>query len=305
MNIIVGARGSSLSLIQTGIVVQMMKKVSKDLEVSTQVIKTKGDIMDEKHILTIGGEGIFEKEVNNAVIERVVDFAVHSMKDLTTSLDPKLTIAAIPIRESPFDVLVSKEGYNVNDIPSGSTIGTGSPRREAQVKHLRQDLVIKPIRGNVETRLRKLDEGEFTALIMAEAGLNRLKMQSTIECLPSEDFTPAAGQGALAITIRKDREDLLSLFSKINHAPTMSEVTAERRFLAAVGGGCKIPIGAWAKVNGGKMILKTMILSPDGGRRLKFSQEGSASSPEEIGDNAAQELISQVGSVENMVGRVE
>jgi len=305
MNIIVGARGSSLSLIQTGIVVQMMKKVSKDLEVSTQVIKTKGDIMDEKHILTIGGEGIFEKEVNNAVIERVVDFAVHSMKDLTTSLDPKLTIAAIPIRESPFDVLVSKEGYNVNDIPSGSTIGTGSPRREAQVKHLRQDLVIKPIRGNVETRLRKLDEGEFTALIMAEAGLNRLKMQSTIECLPSEDFTPAAGQGALAITIRKDREDLLSLFSKINHAPTMSEVTAERRFLAAVGGGCKIPIGALAKVNGGKMILKTMILSPDGGRRLKFSQEGSASSPEEIGDNAAQELISQVGSVENMVGRVE
>ena len=305
MNIIVGARGSSLSLIQTGIVVQMMKKVSKDLEVSTQVIKTKGDIMDEKHILTIGGEGIFEKEVNNAVIERVVDLAVHSMKDLTTSLDPKLTIAAIPIRESPFDVLVSKEGYNVNDIPSGSTIGTGSPRREAQVKHLRQDLVIKPIRGNVETRLRKLDEGEFTALIMAEAGLNRLKMQSTIECLPSEDFTPAAGQGALAITIRKDREDLLSLFSKINHAPTMSEVTAERRFLAAVGGGCKIPIGAWAKVNGGKMILKTMILSPDGSRRLKFSQEGSASSPEEIGDNAAQELISQVGSVENMVGRVE
>ena len=305
MNIIVGARGSSLSLIQTGIVVQMMKKVSKDLEVSTQVIKTKGDIMDEKHILTIGGEGIFEKEVNNAVIERVVDFAVHSMKDLTTSLDPKLTIAAIPIRESPFDVLVSKEGYNVNDIPSGSTIGTGSPRREAQVKHLRQDLVIKPIRGNVETRLRKLDEGEFTALIMAEAGLNRLKMQSTIECLPSEDFTPAAGQGALAITIRKDREDLLSLFSKINHAPTMSEVTAERRFLAAVGGGCKIPIGALAKVNGGKMILKTMILSPDGSRRLKFSQEGSASSPEEIGDNAAQELISQVGSVENMVGRVE
>ena len=305
MNIIVGARGSSLSLIQTGIVVQMMKKVSKDLEVSTQVIKTKGDIMDEKHILTIGGEGIFEKEVNNAVIERVVDFAVHSMKDLTTSLDPKLTIAAIPIRESPFDVLVSKEGYNVNDITSGSTIGTGSTRREAQVKHLRQDLVIKPIRGNVETRLRKLDEVEFTALIMAEAGLNRLKMQSTIECLPSEDFTPAAGQGALAITIRKDREDLLSLFSKINHAPTMSEVTAERRFLAAVGGGCKIPIGALAKVNGGKMILKTMILSPDGSRRLKFSQEGSASSPEEIGDNAAQELISQVGSVENMVGRVE
>jgi len=305
LNIVVGARGSSLSLIQTGIVIQMMKERFKDLEVSTRVIKTKGDIMDDKHILTIGGEGIFEKEVNNAVIERVVDFAVHSMKDLTTALDPNLTIAAVPMRESPFDVLVSKEGYNINDIPSGSTIGTGSPRREAQVKYLRQDLIIKPIRGNVETRLRKLDEGECTALIMAEAGLNRLKMQSTIERLPSEDFTPAAGQGALAITIRKDREDLLKLFSKINHSQTMSEVTAERRFLAAVGGGCKIPIGALARVKDSKMILKTMILSPDGSRRLKFTQQGSASSPEEIGDNAAQDLINKVGSVEKMVGRVE
>ncbi len=304
MKIVAGSRGSSLSLTQTDMVIRLIKDAAPDIEVSKRVIKTTGDLMVDKHILSIGGDGVFEKEVNRAVVEREVDFAVHSMKDLPTVYDPNIMIAAVPKRESPFDVLVSKEGFSLKDIPREAAVGTGSPRREAQLRYVRPDLKIVPIRGNVGTRLQKLEEGLCSAVILAEAGLNRLEIKSRMTRLPLEDFTPTPGQGALAVTTRRDREDLREILGRISHPSSLAEVTAERTFLSIVGGGCKIPIGALGRVDddGGALSLRAMILSPDGQRRFQFTYTGGVDEPEEVGRRVAEDLTREVGGVAKMVG---
>ncbi|MFQ6134542.1 MAG: hydroxymethylbilane synthase [Nitrososphaerales archaeon] len=305
VKIVAGTRGSKLSLIQTDLVIQLIRDAVRDIEVSTRVIRTIGDVMVDKHILSISSEGVFEKEVNRAVSKREVDFAVHSMKDLPTEYDSNIMIAAVPRRESPFDTLVSKEGYSIEDLPRRATVGTGSPRREAQIRYLRPDLKIKPIRGNVDTRVRKLEEGLYDAVILAEAGVSRLSIDCKMTRLPLEDFTPAPGQGALAITIRKDRGDLAEIFSRINHPPSLAEITAERAFLSEIGGGCKVPIGALARAEGDRLSIRAVILLPDGSQRFQFTHTGGLYEPEEVGKKVGEELIRETGGVAEMVKRSE
>ena len=304
MKIVVGLRGSKLSLTQAETVIQRLKASVKDLEVEKEIIKTTGDVVTGQHILSIKSEGVFEKEVNRAVAEEKVDFAIHSMKDLPNDFDPSLVIAAIPPRESPHDTIVTKEGYGIQDIPAGSTIGTGSPRREAQIRYVRPDLKIEPIRGNVDTRLRKLDEGLYDAVLLAEAGLNRLEINSKMKRLPLEDFTPTPGQGALAVTVRKDRKDLLKIFSRIDDEPSRIETTAERVFLAKTGGGCKVPIGAIARLTGDTLTLHAMVVAPDGSERFYLVRTGGADNPEELGGRVADEMLREAGRVVEMVRRV-
>lgn len=304
MKIVVGLRGSKLSLTQAETVIQRLKSSVKDLEVEKEIIKTTGDVVTGQHILSIKSEGVFEKEVNRAVAEEKVDFAIHSMKDLPNDFDPSLVIAAIPPRESPHDTIVTKEGYGIQDIPAGSTIGTGSPRREAQIRYVRPNLKIEPIRGNVDTRLRKLDEGLYDAVLLAEAGLNRLEINSKMKRLPLEDFTPTPGQGALAVTVRKDRKDLLKIFSRIDDEPSRIETTAERVFLAKTGGGCKVPIGAIARLTGDTLTLHAMVVAPDGSERFYLVRTGSADNPEELGEHVADEMLREAGRVVEMVRRV-
>jgi hydroxymethylbilane synthase len=302
--IVAGLRGSKLSLTQAETVFQLLKASVKDLEVSKEIIKTTGDVVTGQHILSIKSEGVFEKEVNRAVAEEKVDFAIHSMKDLPNDFEPSLVIAAVPPRESPYDTIVTKNGYSIQDIPAGSTIGTGSPRREAQIRYVRADLKIELIRGNVDTRLRKLDEGLYDAVLLAEAGLKRLEISSRMKRLPLEDFTPTPGQGALAVTVRKDREDLLKIFSGIDHKPSRVETTAERVFLAKVGGGCKVPIGAVARLTEDVLTIHAMVVAPDGGERFSLVRTGDVDKPEELGEQVAEEMLHEAGRVVEMVRKI-
>lgn len=247
--------------------------------------------MNDQHILSISGDGAFEKEVNIAVSNSEVDFAVHSMKDIPIKIDENLMVAAIPKREAPYDMLVSKNGYNFNDLPKGAIVGTGSPRREAQLRYLRSDLKIKSIRGNIDTRIKKLEEGLYDAIVLAKAGLNRLHIKTAAKKLPENDFPTAPGQGALAITIRKDRKDLEEIFSKINHLQSNYEITAERSFLSKIGGGCKLPIAALAEAKNNKLSINAMILSFDGKQRFQSIIEGELEFATKIGEKAAKQLI--------------
>ncbi len=305
MKIVAGTRGSKLSLAQTNWVIKQLKDQVDDIDVSITVIKTVGDEMVDKHILEISHEGVFEKEVNKAVVERKVDFAVHSMKDLPIDYDSNIMLAAIPKRGPPFDVLVSKKGYYFDDLPRGATVGTGSPRREAQIRYLRSDLKVSPIRGNIDTRLLKLNEGLYDAIILAEAGLGRLSLNCQMVRLSIDDFTPSPGQGALAITIRKDRMDLAEIFKHINHLQSQAEIVAERRFLSDVGGGCKVPIGALCRADGDRLTIGVMILTPDGSKRFYRSYTGFVSEPENVGQKVAEMLIRETGGVSAMVKPLE
>jgi hydroxymethylbilane synthase len=288
----VGTRGSNLSLIQTDTVVKKLKKEISDLEIEVKVIKTTGDRITTKSLLLIKEKGIFEKDIDKAVLRGDVDFAVHSMKDVPTIQPPKTLIVAVPERESPYDVLVSREGMKLKDLPNGAVVGTGSPRRKAQLHNARPDLKVESVRGNVDTRVKKLKQGLYDAVILAEAGLQRLNMQDTItERLPLEEFTPAPGQGALAIVAREDNEKVNEVLRQVNHWPSMAAVLAERAFVRKIGGGCKVPLGAIAQVKNGALSLYASVLSPDGKTKIQASKAGDSASPEELGLKVAQEIL--------------
>ncbi len=292
MKIVVGTRASRLSLVQTESVVQELKKIFPNLEVETKTIKTVGDRLTKKPLYLFREKGIFERAVDEAVVRKEVDFAVHSMKDVPTIPPPKTAIVAVPKRGSPSDILVSLENMRLKDMPSQSLVGTSSPRREAQLRHVRPDLEVKPIRGNVDTRVRKLRRGEYDAIILAEIGLQRLKMQEfTSERLSLEEFTPAPGQGALAVVAREDDEKIIEVLKHVNHQPSMAEALAERAFIRKIGGGCKVPIGAIARARGGYLSLHVSAFSPDGKTKLKVPQTGRVELPEELGVKAAQEML--------------
>jgi hydroxymethylbilane synthase len=288
----VGTRGSNLSLIQTDVVIRKLKREISGLEIEVKVIKTTGDRMSNKPLLLIKEKGIFEKDIDKAVLRGDVDFAVHSMKDVPIIQPPKTLIVAVPERESPYDVLVSRDGMKLKDLPSGAVVGTGSPRRKAQLHHARPDLKVASIRGNVDTRVKKLKQGLYDAVILAEVGLQRLNMQDTItERLSLEEFTPAPGQGALAIVAREDNEKVNEVLRRINHWPSMAAVLAERAFIRKIGGGCKVPLGAIAQVKNGALSFYAAVLSPDGKTKIQTSKVGDLTSPEELGLKAAQEIL--------------
>jgi hydroxymethylbilane synthase len=292
----VGTRGSKLSLVQTETFLREIKAVQSNVEFQVKIIKTLGDKERGKPLFTIDSKGIFEKEIDQAIERGEVDFAVHSLKDVPT-VDPserKTTIAAIPKRASPHDVLISKGKVPLNALAEGAVIGTGSLRRMAQVKFLRPDLEVKPIRGNIDTRIRKVKKGEFDGAIVAEAGLERMGLEKEIaERFPLDRFPSAAGQGALAIVTRKDDKEVIELLRAVDHPATRAEVTAERSLVLHLEGGCRVPIGAVGRADGGVVSLQGCIFSLDGQKRLSAFAEGTLNEAEEVGREVAQSLLEQ------------
>jgi hydroxymethylbilane synthase len=292
----VGTRGSKLSRMQTDAFLRNLKAVHPDVEFQVEIIKTLGDKERGKPLFTIDCKGIFEKEIDQAIERGEVDFAVHSLKDvpIVDFTERQTTIAAIPKRASQHDVLISKGNVPLKALAKGAVIGTGSLRRMAQVKFLRPDLEVKPIRGNVDTRIRKVKKGEFDGTILAEAGLERMGLESEIaERFSLETFPSAAGQGALAIVTRNDAENVMQLLRAVDHASTRAEVTAERSLVLHLEGGCRVPIGAVGRADGGALSLQGCIFSLDGQKRLSAFAEGTVDEAQALGAQVAQSLLGQ------------
>ncbi len=295
MRLTVGTRGSRLSLKQTEHVLDRIKGVKPDVDFKIKVIRTMGDVERKKPLFAMDRKGIFEKEIDLALIKGEIDLAVHSLKDVPTLKgDEEIIVAAIPERDSPLEALVSKDNVPLKMLPKGVIVGTSSLRRMAQIKFLRPDLEIKPIRGNVDTRVQKVKRGEFHAVILAYAGLTRLGLKSLVtEVFPPEIMAPAAGQGALAVVVRRDRSDLIDVLRGIDHFPTRAEVTAERSLIAAMEGGCHFPIGAYAHAKAGKLTLYGCTFSADASRKIEVHVEGSLNEAEDLGKRAAHMLIAK------------
>jgi hydroxymethylbilane synthase len=289
--IVIGTRGSKLAVIQAEEVLTKFRQVSPELRAGLVKITTRGDRENTIALDKFAGQGIFVKELEKALLERRIDLAVHSLKDLPTEIPRGLMLSAVTARLDPKDVLVSRGG-KLTELGSGSKIGTGSPRRAVQLLALRHDLQVCNIRGNIDTRLKKISDGEFDGVIVAAAALIRLGWEDRItEYLPIEHFTPAVGQGALGIEMRSEDEEMATLLSKINHDITWQAVTAERKFLQALGGGCRAPIAALGTVSAGTLKLTGMVAGADGSQILRAAEEGDSSTSEQIGQSLAQKML--------------
>ena len=289
MTFLIGTRGSKLSLAQTNWVISELQKENKDSEFEIKTITTKGDT-DSRALFTIDQKGIFEKEIDRAVAEKEVDFAVHSLKDVPSDISESLTIACIPRRESANDVLVTKEGYNLKTIPSGAVIGTSSLRRAVQVSRIRHDVVVKPVRGNIETRINKVTDGKFDGIILAEAGISRLGLDVKHSVLSTKDFPPSPGQGALAIVCRADDEKTISILKKIEDPKSRTEIEAERALSEYVESGCRFPVGALATTKSNILKLTVSAYSVDGKKAITLEKTGDISKPRDLGKDIGKEL---------------
>jgi hydroxymethylbilane synthase len=287
MNLTIGSRGSQLALWQARWVSARLAELG--VETTIEIIRTTGDRITDVPLAKVGSKGLFTKEIEEALLAGHVDLAVHSLKDLPTILPDGLTVAAIPQREVPFDALI---GCTLDSLPPGARVGTSSLRRSAQLKRLRPDLILEPVRGNLDTRLRKLDEGQFHAILLAGAGLRRLGWGERIaELLPPDRMCPAVGQGALAIETRDDHGPAFEVCSKLDHPPSRAAVTAERAVLAALGGGCQVPIGAHAVVDGQNLQLRSVVIHPDGQPLFADQCSGPLSEASALGAAAAARLL--------------
>jgi hydroxymethylbilane synthase len=285
----VGTRGSKLSLAQTDIV---LNALNKDRFI-VKVIKTKGDL-DLRPLDKIGVKGIFEKEIDQALLSHEIDIAIHSMKDLPSELPEDLIIATVPKRESPNDVLISLNSLRLNELKSNTKIGTSSLRRLVQLKYLRNDLDIVNIRGNVETRINKLLNKEYDAIILAEAGLKRLKLEHYItERFDTKIFVPAPSQGILAVVTRKEDTQLIEILKHIEDKVTRLESIAERTLLAKMNAGCRFPLGALARVIDSKIRLHACVCSIDATKRIDVELEDSIDNAHKLGERVSEELISK------------
>lgn len=284
---IAGTRGSRLALVQTNHVIEMLSEVCKD-KIEKKIIKTKGDRIRDSQLYSMDSRGLFTRELDMAVLNEEVDLAVHSLKDVPSDLDPDLAIAAVPPRESPAEVLVSRLDWE--DLPQGSKLGTSSLRREAFCNHHQKNFKMEPLRGNIDTRIRKVMDGEVHATIMAEAGLKRLGLEEHIKRrFPVEYFTPAAGQGALAVITRADSE-LISSIGRITHHPSLQEVTAEKTLLRELGAGCQCPLGVIGRATGNQLTLYAVLLTREGEMLRKVTVRGPLAEAEDIGKKAAKEM---------------
>lgn len=291
MRIVVGTRGSALARTQTQSVVDALAKQRDDLAIEVRVITSTGDRDRETPLGTGGSAGLFTREIEQALLDRSIDLAVHSMKDLPTKGDASLAVVAVPERANPCDALVTATGSDLASLPGGARVGTGSPRRRAQVLAVRDDLVVLPLRGNVDTRVRKLRAGDYDAIVVAWAALDRTGIACCAVDLPLDDFLPAPGQGALAVQARIDDDALNALVASIDHAATHACVTAEREVLVALGGGCAIPMGALAvAARGDRIELRAAVLSPDGKRKLAVSGSDVRARCAELGRRLGEEL---------------
>lgn len=289
----IGTRGSALALAQSNWVKSQLEQHYLETEVELRIIKTSGDRFVDTPIQNLGNKGAFTKEIEDALLGGEIDLAVHSMKDLPTELPRGLAIAAMPKREDPRDVLVTRERNGLGNLPPGTAVGTGSLRRKAQLLHHRADLSVVPIRGNVDTRLRKLDEGLVDALVMAAAGLNRIGRADRIsEFLADEICVSAVAQGALGLESRQD-DALRERLAFLHDPATSAEIAAERAMLDRLGGGCHVPIGARATVTGRELKIIGVVASVDGNRLCRGEATGAADQATELGDRVATELLSQ------------
>lgn len=295
-HLVIGSRGSKLAMLQAEWVKKRIRVFNPSIEIVVEIVKTTGDLNTEP-LSVIGGKGVFTKELEDALLTCRIDVAVHSLKDLPSNLPEQLTIAAICEREDPRDVLVVNDELEVKprsilNLTQGSVVGTSSQRRLAQLKHLRPDLLAKDLRGNVDTRLRKLDEGQYDALILAAAGLRRLGLESrTSGAIPPEQMLPAVGQGALAIETRSNDESVLQLVRPLNHEASRLACTAERAFLRALGGGCQLPIAGYAVCVDKQLTLNGLVAAPSGEKIVRDCISGAASQVEEIGVRLAARLL--------------
>jgi hydroxymethylbilane synthase len=290
MKLTFATRPSALARWQTQHVIQLLQAAWPGLECDEHVIATTGDRVIDRPLPEIGGKGLFTSELENALLAGEVHAAVHSLKDLPVEESPGIVVAAIPERESAFDVLISAEGKTLSNLPEGSRVGTCSLRRTAQVLALRPDLNILPLRGNVDTRIQKALNGEYDAIILAYAGVARLGLQAHItETLPLNVMLPAPGQGALAVQCRADDLETIQYLSAIHDPITSASVHAERAFLGALGGGCSLPVGAFAQKNNDQIILTGGVISADGKQAIRLSAVDKQ--PQELGERLAQFVL--------------
>ncbi len=283
----IGSRGSQLALWQARWIQARLEQLGEAARIRT--IRTTGDKITDVPLAKVGAKGLFTKEIEEALLEGSIDLAVHSMKDLPTELPPGLVVTAVPQREDARDALV---GCTFAELPRGARVGTSSLRRAAQLRALRPDLEVEPLRGNLDTRLRKLSEGRYAAIVLASAGLKRMGWEERIaEILPVDYMCPAVGQGALAIETRADGGLAEQICGRLDHPATRTAVAAERAVLASLGGGCQVPIGAYASVEGGRLTIAAVVCSPDGSRLIRRNAEGPAEAAAELGQALAQALI--------------
>jgi len=289
----IGSRGSKLALWQSNHIAALLRAQGNTVEI--QIIQTTGDKITDVALAKVGTKGMFTKEIEEALAEGEVDLAVHSLKDLPTELPPGFEIAAIPERENPLDAFLSAGFASIEALPPGARVGTSSLRRQAQLMALRPDLDIHPLRGNVDTRLRKLEAGEYAAIILAAAGVNRLGLTQLVrQIIPAEAMCPAAGQGALGIEIRQGDAATGQQLAFLDDPAARITTTCERALLNAMGGGCQVPIGAFAEVGEGGLRLRAVVAHPDGTKVLRETQTGS--DPQRLGESVGKELLKRGGS---------
>jgi hydroxymethylbilane synthase len=300
----VGTRGSDLALWQARHIIALLAHHHPDVEFRIVEVSTRGDRDRETPLHRAGGVGLFVKGLEVALLDDKIDLAVHSLKDMPSRVPPNLALAAVPQRADPRDTLVSAAHRNLMDLPPGARVGTGSPRRKAQILGLRPDLDVVGIRGNVDTRLRKVFAGDYDAVVLAAAGLIRLGREGAVtEWLSPEVLLPAAGQGALAVEIRAGDEETRALVAAANYQPAWAAARAERSFMARLGAGCHVPAAAYAVVDGdeGRLWLRGLVASLDGQRMIRAQRRGAMDAAEELGKAVAVDLLER--GAEPLLGR--
>lgn len=290
--LVIGTRGSKLALWQAEYIADRLRKQYHGLEVKLKHIVTTGDKIVDVPLAKIGGKGLFTKELEVAMLNREIDLAVHSLKDMPTELPAGLILTAITERADPYDALVSHRYHSIDELPQGAILGTSSLRRKAQLLHYRPDLVIRDLRGNLDTRLRKLDEGQFDGIILAAAGLKRLGWGEKIrQLLSTEICLPAVGQGALAIEIRQSDDHVRRMLEFLNDEASQVATTAERAFLQTVEGGCQVPVGVFGHLVSNELKLEAIIASLDGKILLRQQNQGSKKQAFAIGRDLAEQML--------------
>jgi hydroxymethylbilane synthase len=288
----IGSRGSKLALFQANWTKSKLEAAHSDLRVDIKIIKTSGDVFLDAPLSQIGGKGLFTKEIEDALLDSRIDLAVHSLKDLPTVLPTGLSLAAVSSREDARDAFLSNDHHCLDALPKGSKVGTSSLRRQSQLLRLRPDLEVANLRGNVDTRIRKLDEKHYDAILLACAGLDRLGYQDRIvERLSVQQLCPAVGQGALAIEIRDMDDETRNRLQSLHHVPTHSAVTAERAFLRRLGGGCQVPIAGHAWIENSRLEMLGVVASTDGRQMFRDQASGSIEQADALGTQLAERLL--------------
>ena len=292
----VGTRGSNLALVQANWVSDRLKSLYPDMSVEIVSIRTRGDRMQNISLVEIGGKGIFVKEIEETLLRGDIDIAVHSMKDVPVDLPDGLIIGAIPEREDPRDVLISREGTKMEGLSKGARLGTGSLRRGMQIKSFMPDIEIVPVRGNIGTRIKKIVTENLDGIIVAAAGMKRMGRGGEIsQYIPIEVMMPSAGQGVLGIEMREGNREIEALIAPLNHPDTVVEISAERAFLRRLGGGCQVPIAGIARKSGNNLVIKGLVGSIDGRVMIMDEVQGDSSNWEDMGNTLAENILSMGG----------